>query len=166
MQIKLLPLLLALSLLLSLQACTGNKKFDVEQVNFSLTPQSVLAEQNSSLGKLALWGGTILDTRNLKDSTQVEVLAYPLDSSHRPLLDKKPLGRFIIKHKDYLEPANYAQGRQLSVVGKVANKQSGKVGEQDYAYPVLISQQLHLWSAEDSSSKTNFHFGIGIGIRN
>lgn len=150
----------------TLFACTSGKRFDVTQVNFSLTPQSVIADLETSRGKQALWGGTILDTVNLKDNTQIEVLAYPLDSLHRPQLDKAPLGRFIIEAKGYLESATYAQGRQLSVLGDVVKLQSGKIGERDYNYPVLSSQQLHVWPTDESRSQSRFHFGIGIGIHN
>jgi len=158
--------LLSLLLMSLLIGCTSKTKFETEQVDRSLTPQSVLAEPGLTKDKLALWGGTILSTRNLKVGTQIEVLAYPLNSAHKPLLNKKPLGRFIIKYDDYLEPATYAQGRQISVVGSVGESQSGKIGESNYTYPVIGSQQLHLWPTENDSSRSNFHFGIGIGIHN
>jgi len=163
---KFLTLLLTFLLTGLLVNCASTTKFEIEQVDRSLTPQSVLAEPAVTKDKLALWGGTILSTRNLKVGTQLEVLAYPLNSSHKPLLDKKPLGRFIIKYDDYLEPATYAQGRLISVVGSVGESQSGKIGESSYTYPVINSQQLHLWSADGDSGRTNFHFGIGIGIHN
>ncbi|MCK4834949.1 MAG: Slp family lipoprotein [Gammaproteobacteria bacterium] len=145
-----------------LAGCASKPSFDTRQVDPSLTPQSVLAELELTRDKTALWGGTILDTRNLEDSTQIEILAYPLNSSYRPLLDSKPLGRFIIKHPGYLEPATYGPGRLLSVLGKVAGSQTGNVGESTYTYAVIHSQQLHLWSPESMKSRTSFHFGVGI----
>ena len=138
--------------------------FDTTQVDRSLTPQSVIAEPEVSKGKIALWGGTILDTRNLKDDTQIEMLAYPLDSSYRPLLESKPLGRFIIKHVGYLEATTYAQGRQLTVVGVVSGSQDGKVGDSAYEFPLISDQQLHLWSESSDRNRTNVHFGVGVGI--
>ena len=147
-----------------LVSCASNPEFDTSQVDQSLTPQSVIAEAELSRGKTALWGGTILDTRNLKDSTQIEVLAYPLNSFHRPLQDKAPLGRFIIQHSDYLEPATYAQGRLLTVVGTIVDLQTGKVGESTYSYPVISSQQLHLWSKDTQRNRTSFHLGVGISM--
>lgn len=147
-----------------LSACSSTPVFESNKVDKSLTPQSVLAEMDISLNKTALWGGTILDTRNLKTTTQIEVLAYPLDSSHRPMLDKKPLGRFIVSHPGYLEPASYAQGRHISALGKIARAQQGKVGETQYTYPVMNAEKIHLWSVEDKKSKTSFHFGIGVSM--
>lgn len=150
-----------ISLLLS---CASTPEFDTTQVDQSLTPQSVVAEPDFSHGKIVLWGGTILDTRNLKDTTQIEVLAYPLNTFHRPLQDRKPLGRFIIRHQGYLEPTTYNQGRLLTVLGSVSDSQSGIVGESSYTYPVIHDQQLHLWSQYDERGRTSFHFGVGIGL--
>jgi len=152
---------LVLSLLAS---CASTPDFDTTQVDKSLTPQSVIAEPEISRGKTALWGGAILDTRNLEDSTHIEVLAYPLNTYQRPLLDKKPLGRFIIQHKGYLEPSTYAQGRVISVLGKVSGSKSGKVGESTYTYAVINSEQLHLWSPDKDRTRTSFHFGVGVGL--
>jgi outer membrane lipoprotein len=153
-----------LILLLMLAGCASTPKFDTSQVDQSLTPQAVNAEPLESRGKSVLWGGTILDTRNLEDSTQIELLAYPLNSSQRPIQASKPLGRFIIRQTGYLEPATYAQGRLLTVLGSVGDSQLGKVGEASYNYPVIIAEKLQLWTPESESSKSTFHFGIGIGF--
>ena len=160
----LLPGALVVTLVSLLASCATTEKFDTTLVDKALTPQSVIAEPALSLNKIALWGGTILDTRNLKDSTQIEMLAYPLDSSHQPLRDKKPLGRFIIKHPGYLEPTSYEQGRQLTVLGSVNETLTGKIGESLYTYAVISAQKLYLWSKDDGQNKSSFHFGIGIGI--
>lgn len=156
--------LLFLSIPVLLVSCASTPEFDTSRVDRSLTPRSVIAEVEFSKNKIALWGGTILDTRNLKDSTQIEVLAYPLNTYERPLLDRQPLGRFIIQHHDYLEPASYAAGRLVTVKGKIVEIQSGKVGESTYSYPVIDSQQLHLWSTDTQRSRTSFHIGVGIGL--
>ena len=153
------------SFLLSvLVGCSTTAVFKLTEFDKTLTSQSVIAQPNGSLGKIVLWGGTILDIRNLKDSTQIEVLAYPIDSSFRPLLDSKPLGRFIILHTGYLEPTTYAQGGLISVSGSINKSQKGKIGDKLYTYPVVKSQQSHLWPANDRRSNTRFHFGIGISL--
>jgi outer membrane lipoprotein len=152
-------------LLVSLTGCASTPEFDTSEVDASLTPQSVIAEPEVSRGKVALWGGTILETHNLKDNTRIEVLAYPLDGSFRPKLESKPLGRFIIEHVGFLEPTTYAQGRQLTVLGTVSGTQSGQVGETSYRYPLVSERQLHLWAkTTGSSNRSSVHFGIGIGV--
>jgi outer membrane lipoprotein len=147
-----------------LTACASTPEFDTTKVDRSLTPRNVISQPEASKGKVVLWGGTILDTRNLKDDTQIEILAYPLDSSYRPLLESKPLGRFFIKHVGYLEATTYAQGRQLTVIGVVSGSQSGKVGESIYEFPLISDQQIHLWSQSSDRNRTNVHFGVGVGI--
>jgi len=155
---------IALLLFSIITSCTTSPKFITTQVDKTLTPQRVNAEPNNSLKKIVLWGGTILDTRNLENSTQIEILAYPLDSSHRPLLDKKPLGRFIALQSGYLESATYSQGELLSVLGSVSVSQKGRIGEKLYTYPVIKAEKLHLWSASDGHSNTRFHIGIGVRL--
>lgn len=156
--------LVLLALVTLMASCASTPDFDTTLVDQALTPQSVVAEPERNRGKTAPWGGTILDIRNLKDSTHIEVLAYPLTISHRPLLESKPLGRFILQHQGYLEPTTYAQGRVLSVLGRVSGSQSGNVGESAYTYAVINSEQLHLWSLDSGRNRTSFHFGVGIGL--
>ncbi len=153
-----------LMFLVLLTGCASTPEFDTTQVDQALTPQSVIAEPESSRGKTMLWGGTILDTRNLKEITQIEILAYPLNANYRPQLENKPLGRFIINHQGYLEPTTFAQGRQLTVLGKISGSQSGKVGDSVYTYPVVTGEQLHLWLPASERSRTSVHFGVGIGL--
>lgn len=157
--------LVSLALVSLLVSCASTPDFDMTQVDESLTPQSVVAEPEHALGKDVLWGGTILNTQNLKDATHIEVLAYPLNTYQRPLLDSKPLGRFIIHHQSYLEPATYAPGRAVSVLGEVSESLSGHVGESSYTYAVIKGERLHLWSKDGGRNQTNFHFGLGVGIR-
>ena len=151
-------------ILILLTGCASTPKFDTKNVDQSLTPQSVNAEPAIAKGKTALWGGTILYTQNLKDYTQIEVLAYPLSSYHQPQVQDKPLGRFIIRHQGFLEPATYAQGKLITVMGIIGDSKKGKVGDSTYIYPVLNSQQLHLWSPTNADPETSFHFGIGIRL--
>lgn len=159
---RLFSLLLAMSLLLF--ACASSPEFDTGRVDRSLTPKSVVSDINNSKGKMALWGGVILDTKNLKNSSQVQVLAYPLDSLERPLREREPLGRFIIQHTGFLEPATYAQGRMVTVLGPIMQVRSGKIGDTDYTFPVVSSTQLHLWPKDSGQNKTRFHFGIGVSL--
>lgn len=144
--------------------CATKPEFDTSKADLSLTPASVIADPDRYFGKIVVWGGTILDTHNLKDMTQLEVLAFPLDSYYRPLQSHKPFGRFIIQHKGYLEPATFTQGRLLSVLGSVSGSQIGNVGESTYTYPVIKTEQLHLWSSSDELDNTSFHFGIGLRL--
>lgn len=156
---------LLLIMLLALSGCAG-KAFDTTRVAPKVTPAQVIANPEPHLNKIVLWGGIILGTLNQEESTQIEVLAYPLNSSQRPSLDEQPQGRFIISHDGYLEPVTYAQGRRLSVIGKISTTKPGKVGDSDYVYPVIAAEQMELWSQNGRSTapRTTFHLGIGIRL--
>jgi outer membrane lipoprotein len=153
--------ILLLTLISLLAGCASTPKFDVTQVDNTLIPQNVAAEPSAYLGKMVLWGGIILDTRNLSGSTQIELLAYPLSKDQRPLSDNRPLGRFLINKEGFLDPAIYSQGQKVTVLGSVDENQQGKVGESIYSYPVINAEQLQLWSPQ-SESKTRFSFGLGV----
>jgi outer membrane lipoprotein len=150
-----------LTIIILLAGCASTPVFDVTQVDNSLIPKNVAAEPSAYLGKSVLWGGIILDTKNLSDSTQVEVLAYPLSRDQRPQSNNRPLGRFLINQAGFLDPAIYAQGQKLTVLGSVDNNQQGKVGESSYTYPVINAEQLQLWSAQ-IENQTRFSFGLGV----
>jgi outer membrane lipoprotein len=157
--------LLISGLLLLLSGCSSQPTFDTQQVTLKLSPQQLLENPSAHIGKTILWGGTILQTHNLTEYTQIEVLAYPLGSYQRPLTDQAPQGRFLLQHKGYLEPAVYTQGRLLTVMGKLHKTESGQVGEHSYNYPVIQSEKLHLWPVKSEPS-SRIQFGIGIGIHN
>ncbi|MDT8388717.1 MAG: Slp family lipoprotein [Thiogranum sp.] len=161
MRLYVLPALL----LLLLAGCASGPTFDTTGVDRSVTPRAAVAEFDAQRGKSVIWGGVILDIHNLADSTRLEVLGYPLDSSNRPQRDADPLGRFVIERSGFLEPASYSQGRLVTVVGKLAETESGKVGGSDYTYPVIEAARLHLWEKTSGrSGGSNVHFGIGVGI--
>ena len=154
---------LLVTLFLLLSACASGPGFDSRGVDRSLTPARVAAGPQLATGKQVLWGGTILHTTNLEDSTQMEVLAYPLDANERPQSESAPLGRFILEQAGYLEPASYAEGRLITVVGTVTGTRAGRVDESDYDYPVITARQLNLWPKYRGDAGSNVYFGIGTG---
>ena len=158
-----LPLLSLVLLLLN--ACASGPGFDTAKVDLAVTPRSAVAEIPATSDQTILWGGVILNTRNQESLTRLEILAYPLNRKQMPLRNRDPLGRFILENKNFLEPTSYAEGRMVTVVGKVARSEAGKVGGTDYVYPVIDVSELHLWSLDsEQSGLSNIHFGIGVGI--
>lgn len=146
-------------------ACAQLPKFDRSGVDKSLIPTHVASDIKNLKGKAVMWGGTILSGNNLKDATRLEILAYPLDEDGWPERNQKPLGRFFLTQKGYLETADYANGRVITVVGTVSGIKQGKVGESPYTYPIIQSRQLHRWDNIDRKSSTGFHFGVGVMFR-
>ena len=90
------------------------------------------------------------------------MLAYPLQSNQRPDIERGPIGRFLIVSPDFLEPIDYAQGRIITVTGKLNDVRTGQVGATEYQYPVIHSEQIHLWSKFVGLSSPQVHFGVGL----
>ena len=147
-----------LSLLL-LSACASTSEFSSEGVNLDLQP-SMAADQ---VGQKVIWGGTIIDIRNLADKTRLEILSYPLTDDHRPQVKGSAKGRFIVEQAGYLEAREFGPGKLITVSGSLLSPQSGKIGDAEYLYPVVQASRLKLWKERGS---TRLHFGIGIGIHN
>jgi outer membrane lipoprotein len=150
---------------LLLTACAGSPTYENYGADGTLTPRGVATAPQKAAGKKVLWGGVIVKTVNLKDRTQVEVLAYPLDTDTRPKIDDVPLGRFIFEQTGFLEPASYANQRQITVVGTVAGALPGQVGDSDYNFPLVSNGTHTLWpkASYQGDTRSNIHFGIGVG---
>jgi outer membrane lipoprotein len=170
MKIISIPLQLRLSLMFIaasiLAACASSPNFDTAGIDASLTPQQAVDGNQALQGEPVLWGGVVIVSTNLKGSTQLEILAYPLDSSQRPNREQQPLGRFLAVHEGYLETTDYAQGRLITVRGTLGDKRTARVGEAEYTYPVVNINQLHLWPKPGDSTEPQVQFGFGLMIHN
>lgn len=150
---------------LLLSGCATNPFADQlpPDLDRSITPGQVISDPQALRSKWVLWGGTIVTVHNLKDRTEIAVLAYPLEDSGYPKTSQKASGRFIIRYGGFLDPVDYAPGRAVSVLGHVDGVQDGKIGEAPYTFPVVQAQALHLWRPGDSPS-SHVLFGIGVGV--
>lgn len=157
-------IMLSLLTLLLLSACSGTPVLETDGVNLKLTPAK--AKSDIYRGSRVAWGGVIINSTNLKSRTRIEVLAYPLDSDHRPQTHRAALGRFFAYEDGYLETVDYAPGRRLSMVGTVESTERARLGEHHYNYPSLKVEQLHLWPLRGEEGKTRLHFGIGVILHN
>lgn len=144
-----------------LAACSSTDK----RADTRPTPAEVISSGDAA--GAVHWGGQIVSLKNLRDRTLVEVLAFPLDSKGRAETDEKPLGRFIIDKRGFLEPHEYARDRVVEVRGTLHGFTNGTVGEAAYRYPVVVADSLVLWDEQpgysSGSSKPRVNFGIGVG---
>ena len=111
-----------------------------------------------------IWGGIIVNSKNLKTGTLLEVLAYPLGFNEEPDTNRKPLERFLVEHPEYLETMKYSSGQLITVIGTLIEVHQGFIGEAEYSYPVITAEQLHLWPIDEQQSDTQFYFGVGVGF--
>lgn len=159
-----LPLL---CVLLLVGCATSKPRFETAGVNLGMTPQAAASEGDKARAQEVLWGGVIVAGSNLADATQLEILAYPLDDRQRPDTARRPLGRFLAVAAGYLETADYAQGRLITIRGTVRETVIGRIGEASYTYPVVDIADRQLWQPEAFSRgvqpRVNFGFGVMIG---
>jgi outer membrane lipoprotein len=160
-----LPLRLSMLFLAALLFGGCATRFDLGTAEHHITPQQAANNIGLVQNKTIAWGGIIVASKNLASQTQLEVLSYPLDEHGRPEREAKAGGRFIALQPGYLELANFAEGRLVTMIGTVSETRAGSVGEAHYVYPVLAIKNLFLWpTPEEEASKPQFHFGVGVGV--
>lgn len=98
--------------------------------------------------QLARWGGMIAKIDNEDGVTLLEIVQFTLDNNSRPKVTDNSAGRFRVKINQFLDPMIYKEGRQLTILGNIANSEQSYIGKQPYLFPVLLSQQLYLWQPE------------------
>ncbi len=156
---------LGLLMVVLVSGCAGNPPFSVEKlvmVDRGLTPQQV-SQNNIAPKTTVLWGGVIVGSSNMSDYTELTVLGYPLDSGQRPETARAPIGRFLVRRSEYLEPLIYAPKREITVMGMVEEIKEGRVGDSLYRYPIVQTDRIYLWPLR-SAGASRFSIGVGVGI--
>lgn len=134
-----------------------------ERIDREISFEEVKRDPQSYMGKRILVGGEIIETRNLKERTEIEILQKPLGSDRGPLFVDESKGRFLVVHPSFLDPTVFRSGRRITVVGVVEGSRSQNVGETAMVYPVLQDEHLHLWPL-DSGRRNEPNFGISLGF--
>jgi outer membrane lipoprotein len=129
-----------------------------EQVSKDITFKEVRQNPDGYKGKMVLWGGTIINTKNQKSGTLIEVLEKPLDVVGQPEAGDRSGGRFLALYNGFLDDAIYANGRDVTVAGEVIEKRTIPLGETEYTYPLISIREIHLWP-----EKSNERFGPYYG---
>jgi outer membrane lipoprotein len=155
---------MVLTLALALTGCATRPPLDLTGARLDLAPYAV-AEANPGAGDSVVWGGMIIEVNNHPDSSDIVVLAYPLDKSLRPVLKAPTIGRFVLQMPGYIERFDWPQGRFLTARGTIKGTREGLIDEKRYVYPVITLQDVHLWRAGFQDTGPHFSFGVGVGIR-
>lgn len=154
---------LAPGVALALSACAAAPVFkDAPQA--VPTPREVAADPQRHAGGEVVWGGKILGVRNLADTTEVEVVAYPMDRSQRPDPSAPSEGRFVVAIAGYAEPLDFPPGRFVTVLGRLDGTRSARIDERDVVLPKLRREALHLWPANFPRERGSVRFGVGVGV--
>lgn len=129
-------------------------------VDPSLSAEVLFGDPDAYRGKTVLLGGTIIGVRNSEEGTFIEVIEHPLDSRGRPRHTDVSHGRVMILSEEFLDPAIFAQGRSVTVVGEVLGKVLRPLDDIDYSYPLIRSRELHII---DRGGQSPVGISIGVG---
>ena len=102
-----------------LAGCSGSLQRQVMGER-SITPKEVAQQPIMDTALVIEWGGVIAQTENLASTTEIEIIAYPLQDNGRPDLDEPPSGRFIAIIQGFLEPADHRPGRSITLSGNLS----------------------------------------------
>lgn len=131
-------------LLVASCATTGNNPVAKEPPG-NPTLAQVRADPKSFEKVQVRWGGDIVSVENRAAETVIEVVARELKKNGRPTESDTSDGRFLAIFKDFYDPAIYAEGRQLTVIGHLAGLEKGRVGNFSYLYPTIKAEAHRLW---------------------
>lgn len=151
--------------LLTLASCAPAPIYKTNTATVVATPAQVGQSPERYSNNEVIWGGRIVHVSNFADHSEIELLAYPLDSSQRPRANDSGSGRFMAVLHGYVEPLDYPAGSLMTVAGKLNGTRAGKVGEADYVFPLVDATQSHVWTPEEmSKGRSNIQFGVGVGV--
>ena len=131
--------------LMFLTACTPFSRETLRKAEPEISVSDVQKNPDLYKGKFVIWGGVVIETLNRKDDTVIKIMGTRLDSQKRPVDIDKSLGRFMVRHKDFLDPYIFGRGRELTVAGTIAGAEQQSVDEVLYLYPVIDSEDIRLW---------------------
>lgn len=97
------------------------------------------------IGAQVRWGGTIAAVDNRAADTWIEIVARDLDGSGQPRKTDRSAGRFLAIVDGFLDPALYAVDREITVTGVIESESIRKIGDFDYAFPVVRVDNYLLW---------------------
>ncbi len=92
-------------LLLGLVCACAAPRLDAEGVDPGLFPVQTAADPEVARGRRVRWGGEVQQVVERTDSTDLEVLAYPLQDGGRPRTGVAPLGCFLARRPGHSDPA-------------------------------------------------------------
>ncbi len=157
--------LFALLPALALVACAPAPIYKDATAAITAAPFQVAQSPERYAGNQVIWGGRIVQVKNFADHSEIELLAYPLDSSQRPKANDSGNGRFIAVMSGYVESLDYPVGALMTISGKLNGSRAGKVGEANYVFPLVAVAQSHVWTPEEmTKGRSNIRFGVGLGI--
>jgi outer membrane lipoprotein len=147
---KVLPLL-ALSALLLGGCATYPESVRVSEET-SLVSYEAAIKGGISQGT-ARWSGVIAKVDNNAKDTRLEIVYFPAKSNGRPQVTDNTAGRFVAYVPSFLDPLVYQQGKQITVLGPLAQPEAGMVDKYQYVFPVINQATVYLWPKQQEQTR-------------
>jgi len=113
---------------------------------------------STEAGAHVRWGGKIASVESRAEETCFEIVSAPLDRAARPRIDRDATyGRFLACNPSFFDPAIFAAGRVLTVVGTVRSVDAGTVGDRHYRFPVVQADVVFLWPVEPEPARVIYY---------
>ncbi len=152
MYIKQKIILSALILSLCISGCYGAiTEKTRKQVDTGISFTEVLGNPEKYIGKVIIFGGTIIRTNNKKEKSFVTVLQTPLDARDTPGDSDLSQGRFIVVYDGFLDSAVYEEGREVTVAGTILGKEVRTIDETKYPFPLIEAKEIYLWPRKNTT---------------
>lgn len=116
--------------------CSVMPRGALKGVDRDITLDMVQTDPARYAGSKVLWGGIILNSENLEDATEIEILETELAFDERPK-DGSTKGRFIVQTPGYLDTTIYSKNKRITVAGTVIGVERRRIGKMDYPYPMI-----------------------------
>src|SRR5687767_3700310 len=96
-------------------------------------------------GERVRWGGEVISVETRPDATCFQVLSRELSETARPRRGDTSAGRFLACREGFYDPAVFTKGREITVNGRIAGRETRKIGEYDYPLPRVDADVVYLW---------------------
>lgn len=148
-------MILILVTLLLTQGCSHALSHQIrDTADRSIPYEKLSADPDAYAGKTVILGGEIIETRNTRNGTIVEVRQKKLDFWDKPRRTRRSSGVFLILHHARLDPLVYSMGRDITVAGEVTRARKAVTGEDLTGHLILRAREMKLWPRERRSSDT------------
>jgi len=156
------PFAILVTVLMFIGCAAGISDQNRTQVTFQDSFATFQQQSQNLIGETVLFGGKIITTHNRDDGTELTILQLPLNGLNRPLDNDQSQGRFLVSVDRFLDPAVYAKGHAVTIVGELVAIENRPIGEMTYGYPKIKAREIKLWKP-DEGWMPRLRFGVGIG---
>jgi len=146
-----------------LAGCSVLPRSVLKDVDRDVTLDAVQTNPARFIGTKVVWGGIILNSENLEEVTEIEVLETELSFDERPK-NGSSRGRFIIQSPGYLDTNIYSKSKKITVAGTVKGVERRKIGKMAYPYPIITPIEIRAFEPLPEYYRDPYSYGPYGGL--